>query len=226
MQGNVRKEIKMKAKEIQIRGNCQCCGREQAVVGGLMSKHGYTVEHGWFQGVCSGNQYQPMQFSRATTDLIVSDIRAEIPKLLAKAEQYESGAITPEFVNQSTYYPAIRKTVNTQIPFAQASAYDQQCEIRKIVWSLKSKASAGKDFADQLESIANKVHGTPLLEVAKKEVAPIYVGDKKVNQETNAVFTCTKVDGVRVYWTAKRASDGKVINSWMGSQAWRKLATV
>ena len=38
-------------KEIQIRGNCQCCGKEQAVVGGLMSKHGYTVENGWFSGV-------------------------------------------------------------------------------------------------------------------------------------------------------------------------------
>lgn len=216
----------MKANNIQIRGNCQCCGREQAVVNGFMSKHGYTVQNGWFQGVCSGNQYQPMQFSRIETDRIVSDIRAEIPKLLAKAEQFESGAITPEFYIESKYNFELKKSIQIKIPFADASEYDQKCEIKKIVWSLKSKASAGKDFADQLEIIANKVYNTPLLEVAKKEVEQIHIGDKKINKETNSIFTCIKVDGVRVYWTAIRASDGKEIRSWMGSQAWRKLATV
>ena len=65
-----------------------------------------------------------------------------------------------------------------------------------------------------------------LPEVAKKEVEPIRVGDKKKNQESGTVYTCFKIDGVRVYWSAVRACDGKVMKSWMGSQSWRKLATV
>lgn len=213
-------------KDIQIRGNCQCCGREQAVVGGLMSKHGYTVEHGWFNGVCSGNHYQPMQFSRVETDSIVSDIRAEIPKLLALAEQYESGALVPEFVMKKVLDAELRKWVEVKVPFAEAHIVDQRSTVSQVVWGYKNRANAGKSFSDHLESIANKVHGTPLIEVAKKEVEPIRVGDKKTNLELGAVYTCFKVDGVRIYWSATRASDGKEIRSWMGSQAWRKLQTV
>jgi hypothetical protein len=213
-------------KEIQIRGNCQCCGREQAVVSGFMSKHGYTVEHGWFQGVCSGNRHQPMQFSRLETDRIVFEIRAEIPKLLAKADQYESGAITPEFVVWRVYSHELRKSVEKKIPFAEATFTEQKSAVDQMVWSLRSKARYGQEFADQLESIANAVHGKPLIEVAKKELEPIRVGDKKLNKESNSQFTCTKVEGARVYWSATRASDGKQIRSWMGSQSWRRLETV
>jgi hypothetical protein len=213
-------------KEIKIRGNCQCCAREQAVVGGLMSKHGYTVAHGWFQGVCSGNRYQPMQFSRVETDRIVSDIRTEIPKLLALSDQYESGYIKPESVTKRVLDVELRKWVDVKIAFAEATRLEQSRAVEQIVWALRNKARNGKAFADQLESIANKVHGTPLIEVAKKEVEPIRVGDKKVSKESNSEFTCTRVDGVRVYWSATRASDGKELRSWMGSQAWRKLETV
>jgi hypothetical protein len=213
-------------KEIQIRGNCQCCAREQAVVGGFMSKHGYTVAHGWFQGVCSGNHHQPMQFSRVETDRIVSEIRAEIPKLLALSDQYESGYIKPESVTKRVLDVELRKWVDVKIAFAEATRLEQSRAVEQIVWSLRNKARNGKSFADQLESIANKVHGTPLIEVAKKGVDPICVGDKKLSKESNSEFTCTRVHGVRVYWSATRASDGKEIRSWMGSQAWRKLETV
>jgi hypothetical protein len=213
-------------KDIQIRGNCQCCAREQAVVGGLMSKHGYTVEHGWFQGVCSGNHYQPMQVSRVETDRIVSEIRAEIPKLLALSDQYESGYIKPESVTKRVLDVELRKWVDVKIAFAEATLLEQSRAVDQIVWGLRNKARSGKDFANQLESIADKVHGKPLIEVAKKEVIPIRVGDKKLSKESGSVFTCFKVDGARVYWSATRASDGKEMRSWMGSQAWRKLETV
>ena len=80
----------------QIRGNCQCCGRQQAVVNGRMSKHGYTVKEGWFSGICSGRNYAPIQVSRTTTDKIIADISAEIPELIAKAEKVKSGELTPK----------------------------------------------------------------------------------------------------------------------------------
>ena len=213
-------------KDIQIRGNCQCCGREQAVVGGFMSKHGYTVQNGWFSGVCSGNHFQPMQFSRVETDNIVASIRIQIPKLLAQAKQYLSGALSPEFVIHQKFDVNTRKRIEVKIPFNEASEYEQGNTRRSVAWSLKHRADMGKTFSDQLEAIANKVHETPLIEVAKKEIEPICIGDKKTSQETGAIYTCFKVDGVRVYWSSARASDGKVIKSWMGSQSWRKMQTV
>jgi hypothetical protein len=213
-------------KEIQLRGNCQCCGREQAVVGGLMSKHGYTVENGWFSGVCEGRNFRPMQVSRVETDNIVASIRIQIPKLLALADQYESGALVPEFVMKKVLDTNLRKWVEVKLPFAEAHIVDQKSTVSQIVWGYKNRASAGKSFAEDLESIANKVHGTPLIEAVKKEVEPIRVGNKKTNLELGIVYTCFKIDGARVYWSATRASDGKELRSWMGSQAWRKLQTV
>jgi hypothetical protein len=213
-------------KEIQIRGNCQCCGKEQAVVGGLMSKHGYTVENGWFSGVCEGRNFRPMQVSRVETDNIVASIRIQIPKLLAQAEQYESGAVTPDFVVKRSYSVELGKSIETKIPYAEADAYDQKSARSQIVWALKSRASSGKTFSDQLEAIANKVHGLPLIETTKKEVIQICVGDKKKSQETGLTYICFKVEGARVWWTSARVSDGKVMKSWMGSQSWRKMETV
>jgi hypothetical protein len=211
--------------KIQVRGNCQCCGRQQAVVGGLMSKHGYTVQNGWFNGVCSGNHYAPMQKSRVETDSIVANIRAEIPKLLAKAEQLENGTLIPEFVTRRSYNYQTRKREEKIIPFAEASASEQKDAVRSMKWSLISRASSGESFANQLESIANEVYGTELVKVEKKEVEPICVNDKKINKETGTVYTCIKVEGARIWWTTVRPSDNKILKSWMGSQSWRGLET-
>ena len=166
-----------------------------------------------------------MQVSRVETDRIVSEIRAEIPKLLALSDQYESGYIKPESVTKRVLDVELRKWVDVKIAFAEATLLEQSRAVDQIVWGLRNKARSGKDFANQLESIADKVHGKPLIEVAKKEVTPIRVGDKKLSKESGSVFTCFKVDGARVYWSATRASDGKEMRSWMGSQAWRKLET-
>ena len=69
------------------------------------------------------------------------------------------------------------------------------------------------------------MHGTALIEVVKKEADVIRVGEKKTSKETNLVYTCFKVEGVRIWWTATKQS-GQVIKSWMGSQSWRKLENV
>jgi hypothetical protein len=217
---------KIMTKTIQIRGNCQCCGKEQAVVGGLMSKHGYTVEQGWFSGVCEGNFFKPMQVSRVETDNIVASIRIQIPKLLAQSEQYLSGALTPDYVVKRSYNAELRKNVEIKTPYADASVYEQESARKQIAWTLKSRADMGKTFSDQLEAIANKVHGTALIETEKKQVIQICVGDKKKSQETGLTYVCFKVEGARIWWTSARASDGKILKSWMGSQSWRKLETV
>jgi len=145
----------------QIRGNCQCCGRLQAVRNGHMSKHGYKVQGGWFSGVCNGEFYAPMQVSRTQTDKIVSDIYAEIPKLIEKAEQVKAGNIKPEFIVKGRYDKKVK------IPFAEAATYEQRNAIDSLEWSLRNRASAGKSFAESLTAIANENHGKELLVVTK-----------------------------------------------------------
>lgn len=44
-------------------GHCQICGRFQKLPGGLLSKHGYTKEWGFFSGVCPGAGFLPFEQS-------------------------------------------------------------------------------------------------------------------------------------------------------------------
>lgn len=203
-------------KAIQIRGNCQCCGRQQAVVGGTMSKHGYTVDHGWFNGVCSGERHAPMQKSRAFTDTIVAQIRAEVPQLIAQAEKVKSGEITPKTIK-------IRKGgEKLEIAYEEATPWQQSQARDSMEWALRNRARIGEQFADSMEQLANEYHGTALIEVAKKE-APEFImpRDQKVDAQ-GLVYTCTSVDGARVYY--KYEKNGNTYKTWIGSQAWRRLA--
>ena len=202
----------------QIRGNCQCCGHQQAVVSGTMSKHGYTVEHGWFSGVCSGRNYAPLQVSRERTDNIVAQVRAEVPELIAQADKVKAGEITPATIK-------IRKGgEKMEVAYADASLSQQRQARDSIEWSLRNRARAGEQFANSMEELANKIHGTALIEVAKKE-APAFImpRDQKVDAQ-GFTCTCTSVEGARVYY--KYEKNGSVYKTWMGSQAWRKMATV
>lgn len=45
------------------KGHCQCCGRLQMLPGGVLSKHGYTVDFGYFSGVCRGAGELPFEQS-------------------------------------------------------------------------------------------------------------------------------------------------------------------
>lgn len=45
-------------------GICQGCGRMQKLPNGKLSKHGYTVDNGWFNGVCMGSDHLPFEQSK------------------------------------------------------------------------------------------------------------------------------------------------------------------
>ena len=45
------------------KGTCQVCGRVQAY-NGLIAKHGYTVDYGFFNGVCRGSDRPPLQLEK------------------------------------------------------------------------------------------------------------------------------------------------------------------
>ncbi len=144
----------------QIRGNCQCCGRQQAIVNGLMSKHGYTVKEGWFSGICSGRNYAPIQVSRTTTDKIIADISAEIPELIAKAEKVKSGELTPKTVK-------VRMISKEEIPFEQGDLRQQSAARTNLEWAYRNRARAGQDFIKTMTEVADKYHGTSLVEIVK-----------------------------------------------------------
>ena len=201
-------------KNIQVRGHCQCCGRQQAVVSGTMSKHGYTVENGWFQGVCSGDCHEPMQVSRTTADRIIADVRAEVVVLLAKADQVLAGKLKPTKVVRGQCMKPY------EIDFADAEEYEQVQAVKILEWNLRSRAKQGEDFADGLSMIADQTHGTALIEVERKEApAAVKTGDQKTKD--GKTYTCRYVQGARVHYRMTRGDN--TFKGWIGIQAWRKM---
>jgi hypothetical protein len=181
-----------------------------------MAKHGYTVEHGWFQGACSGESSEPMQKSRTRTDGIVAKVRADVAKLLEQKNKLEAGTAKPEFINRGTE----RKP--DLIPFAEGDKFDQHKAVQQVIRSLTIKAEMGTSFADMLVEMADKYHGQPLVQVEKKEPPmPIYRGDKKLSQNKSYTYECRRVEGGRVYYVLDK--NGASLNGWIGTQAWRKL---
>lgn len=196
-----------------LRGHCPCCGNLQAVPRGI-SKHGYTVEHGWFQGVCAGEGHRPIEEDRSVTDQIVVDITKQCADLEQRAADLEAKVINPE-----GKYETIRNAdgvrVKVFIKWADIEWFRQDDVRRTEFWAVKARAKAGRQFAEYLTSIADKFHGKALIEEAKKEAAPrIARGEKKL-YDGRLVLTADYVQGARVYYNGGRG--------WIGTQKWRSL---
>ena len=199
--------------DIQVRGNCQICGRVHAYNRGFVAAHGYTIQHGWFEGVCAGQNFKPMQLDRSETDKCCASIRFQCVALVAKAVAVEAGEFDP---------PAIKSTIpgREPTPFRLAAPWQQQEVIKSFAWSLRRRAEIGESVARDLEGLATRVHGTPLVEVKREKAAdPIRIGERR--QSGHMVLVCTRVDGPRVYWKAT-GPNGRSVTGWTGSGAWRR----
>lgn len=198
----------------QLRGNCQCCGREQAVLApfGTMAKHGYTVKGGWFIGGCSGHNYGPMQEDISVTRDIVATVRADVARLLEYAADLKSGKAHPPTCKTSHAPDA------QPVAFAEAPAWAQRDAISSAIYATENRARAGEHFASDLETLANAVHGQPLREEKiSAGPAPILVGECRISTH-RGILTATSIVGARVSWR-----DESGFNSRMSSRAWRAL---
>lgn len=204
----------------QIRGHCQMCGRQQAVRGG-MAAHGYTVANGWFQGVCQGHNYAPLEKRRVETDNMIADILKQAHELRIRAAETLEGKHDP------IEYQVTRKLIDGKWApvmgmFADAPQYEQDRIRKDLAWTMNYRAKAGEDFAAVMSALADKVHGTELAVVAKPQAAErIQAGDKRVNAKGN-VLTAVRQDGQRLYFTYER-HDGRVLTTWMSPRSWRVL---
>lgn len=206
------------SSKIQFRGICQCCGREQAVVRGRMSKHGYTVEQGWFSGVCTGQHYAPMQHDRKEADSIAAIVSSQAAALRAAAAALTVATVPADrMVDTNRSRREGAKWVAIQIAFGDMSEYSKEEYVRSEQWRLTRRAELGESFAADLLRMADEYHGKALREVPAEPAAErICVGDQRVSPR--GVLTVTMVDGARVYWKDERG-----FKSWTGAQAWRRM---
>lgn len=199
----------------QLRGNCQCCGREQAIKNGAMAHHGYTVKNGWFEGACNGHLFEPMQVSTHQTYRIIAKVQEQIVDLKQEIARLQSGKAHPAEVKSSCVRNA------PMVPWAEAQDWQKRDALASLIYSKKNRIRAGEDFIAGMDKLAKKVHGQPLREVTIGDAPDaIPIGEKR-RSPGGRVMTVVRVDGARVYWGLETVNPKKAY-SWTGSSAWRK----
>jgi hypothetical protein len=201
----------------QIRGNCQCCGRDQAVVRGNMAKHGYTVDDGYFNGVCSGHRYAPLQLDRSITDQMILRVTNDAVHFDALAADYREGREHPTMVKVASWPKHHSKSSENFKLYADVSPGLQAQACREAAYHAQSRAQAARSWVKDMAALADKTHGTALREIELAEgPAPIREGEQR-NHAKAGILTVRYTEKGRVYWHDSRGYRG-----WDGVQSWRK----
>ena len=154
--------------KIQLRGHCQHCGRIQAVRG-TMAKHGYTVDFGYFNGVCHGDSFQPIEKDRTKLDANIAEVNKQIDGDVALLADLKSGK---KFPVQG------RSRFGKTLPWAELNEYEQRQARETSIYHTESRIRAGKAWVEMMLKLADEVHGQPLQEVVQVKKAEIVVGSK------------------------------------------------
>lgn len=59
-------------------GTCQICGSHQKLPSGVLSKHGYTVDWGFFNGVCQGAGHAPFEKSTDAIEGVIESVKERL----------------------------------------------------------------------------------------------------------------------------------------------------
>lgn len=147
-------------------GICQACGRRQAVhvKSGMIAKHGYTTEYGFFNGTCGGSDRLPLELDTKVNVATVAAMRK-----FADAQDAEAaGEILKVAVETGREYRGGRRVaITAMMDRAEFEAtqpryrsFDDAVELVRM--RLRRTAEIVRADAQMLEDLRDKVHGQPL----------------------------------------------------------------
>lgn len=210
----------MTKADVQIRGICQCCGAQQAVVGNTMSYHGYTTKNGWFEGTCPGHQFRPLQVDRTVLDNTVDSILRQVAALRIKAEDMQAGKTTPEhIVRRGKLIGSKREQI--KVAFEEGTAAEKHDALNSAIYMALHRANQGERMAADLKGLADKFHGTALVEVEREDKTAskpeaIAIGEERVYR--GRTVRAAEAKGANVFVNLGGGAQMKI-----SKQAWRKL---
>lgn len=167
------------------RGHCQLCASIQAidVNTGIIAKHGYTKDRGYFSGVCPGSDHMNLHVERKLADQHISAARQEARDKRAQASRYASKAEHPGYVWNGSYKMAKDhmaflmgdgigcrssracaeysklKEVEITVAWVDATPEYQEIGRKRAMEALITRAEDCEDYANKLEVWANRITG-------------------------------------------------------------------
>jgi hypothetical protein len=171
------------------RGHCQACGSVQVVRADIrrIAQHGYRVAgFGYFQGVCPGSRYKPLELERTHTDSIVAMMRRDADKADERAQKLCNGERRPMSVRAldargSPLYTknADGKRVNQMKTWQEASSPERDAQVMYEIANAQGFACNTRAQAGALVEMATRVHGTALINRDAEELARVAVRKAK-----------------------------------------------
>lgn len=77
-------------------GTCQCCGHFQKLPNGRLSKHGYTKEWGFFDGICLGAGHLPFEQDISLIQSFIAGARDQVDALKSVQHDLRQPATEPK----------------------------------------------------------------------------------------------------------------------------------
>lgn len=159
-------------------GHCQVCGKIQALpFDGRLSLHGYKVAgFGFFAGVCQGARHLPLQQERTKTDAIIVALREYAVRQSERAVELQTGRSNPEQARSGKYVKVLKtgrrgyqyeSSEPEMVDFSLAPPYYQKQAVDAAIAEAQSEARHARGFADNLQQLADRIHGTPLIDVVE-----------------------------------------------------------
>lgn len=214
-----------KTNNTKLLGYCQCCGRLQAVKSNRMAHHGYQVKDGWFQGVCPGHQFAPMQRERFEADYIVATVRQQVAELRQYAADLASGSVTLGIIDDPRHASHKRGQDKVTVAWSDLPAYYADQARDHAIWQTNARADSGERFAAFMTDLVTKVHGTCLIE-AERPCPPVVIqsGERRVLANGCIATSTAFAWRGRVAFTYDR--NGQQFHLGMGTRTWRLLEKV
>jgi len=172
------------------RGHCQICLRIQAIdmATGLVAKHGYNVNEGYFKGTCPGSNLLSLHMSRERTNEMIAMYLERAQTEAAKAEALKAGTLKPVLAWDGTYaeMPVTRNGVTRMsrgeqklVPFAEVSEHYQQRAVALESLKADNNARHALLHKQQMQEWAAKIFDkqTPAYRVEDLEVREWQQGD-------------------------------------------------
>lgn len=189
------------------RGHCQVCGNAQAVDNktGMLAKHGYTVEHGFFEGECPGSHNLPLEHDHTMTDNIIDDLTRQADRI---QKQIDGPIIivTYRYTDRETRKEKMVKLTQDNIEsvyadigkFYTAMSWDDAVEMYR--WKLIRQVEFLRDHCDMMTGLIDKRHGADLYPVERIERQSKAFADRT---EAKAWLDALKAEG----WTGRIVTD-------------------
>jgi hypothetical protein len=162
-------------------GTCQICGSLQALPSKVLSKHGYTVDHGYFNGVCCGERHQPLELDRTFADQIAAELLVNARNHDKDAEAVLDGFILPSRAWNGEYRKFIpegkrfARTERVMVAYAEAPAEHQREAVRDLRLNLLNRAILARNTSKAITTNADRVHGKQQLQERSEESKRVIV---------------------------------------------------